>query len=90
MMIVIFFTHERKTVPNDYAPELLTRIVQSPTKLNEKIWLMKKDFDIKKIIYNKMSGVILCVEITFILYLDLHFSYIFLYSYTLSIPIKYK
>ena len=31
MVIVISFAHERKTVPNDYAPELLTRIVQSPT-----------------------------------------------------------
>ena len=37
MVIVISFAHERKTVPNDYAPELLTRIVQSPTKLNDKI-----------------------------------------------------
>ena len=27
-----------------YAPELLTRIVQSPTKLNDEIWLMKNDF----------------------------------------------
>ena len=32
-MIVISFARERKTTPNDYAPELLSRIVQSPTKL---------------------------------------------------------
>ena len=37
MVIVIFFAHERKTAPNDYAPELFARIVQSPTKLNDKI-----------------------------------------------------
>ena len=37
MVIVISFAHEPKTVPNDYAPELLTRKVQSPTKLNDKI-----------------------------------------------------
>ena len=37
MVIDISFAHERKTVPNDYAPELLTRIVQSPTKLNDKM-----------------------------------------------------
>ena len=37
MVIVISFAHERKTVPIDYAPELLTRIVQIPTKLNDKI-----------------------------------------------------
>ena len=37
MMIVTSFARERKTVPNDYAPELLTKIVQSPTKLNDKI-----------------------------------------------------
>ena len=37
MMIVISFARERKTVPNDYAPELLTRLIQSPTKLNVKI-----------------------------------------------------
>ena len=37
MVIVISFVHKRKTVPNDYAPELLTQIVQSPTKLNDKI-----------------------------------------------------
>ena len=36
MVIVISIVRERKTVPNDYAPELLTRIVQSPTKLNDK------------------------------------------------------
>ena len=27
----------RKTAPIDYAPELLAQIVQSPTKLNDKI-----------------------------------------------------
>ena len=37
MVIVLSFVHERKTVPNDYAPKVLTRIVQSPTKLNDKI-----------------------------------------------------
>ena len=37
MVIVISFVRERKTVPNDYAWELLTRIVQNPTKLNDKI-----------------------------------------------------
>ena len=37
LVIVISFACERKTVPNDYAPELLTQIVQSPTKLNDKI-----------------------------------------------------
>ena len=37
MVIVISFVPERKTVPNDYAPELLTRIVQSRTKENDKI-----------------------------------------------------
>ena len=37
IVIVISFVRERKTVPNDYAPEILTRIVQSPTKLNDKI-----------------------------------------------------
>ena len=37
MVIVISFAREHKTTPNDYAPELLTRIVQSPTKLNDKI-----------------------------------------------------
>ena len=36
MVIVIFFVDKHKTVPNDYVPELLTRIVQSPTKLNDK------------------------------------------------------
>ena len=49
MVIAISFAHERKTTPNDYAPELLTRIVQSPTKLNDKIWLTKND-KYKKII----------------------------------------
>ena len=38
MVIVISFAHERKTIPNDYTPEFLTRIVQSPTKLNDTIW----------------------------------------------------
>ena len=37
IVIVISFARERKTIPNDYAPELLTLIVQSPTKLNDKI-----------------------------------------------------
>ena len=37
MVIVISFAHERKTAPNDYAPKLLTRVVQSPTKLKDKI-----------------------------------------------------
>ena len=37
MVIVISFAHERKTAPIDNTPELLTRIVQSPTKLNDKI-----------------------------------------------------
>ena len=37
MVIVIFCAHERKIVPNDYVPELLTRIVQSLTKMNDKI-----------------------------------------------------
>ena len=43
MVIVISFAHERKTAPNDYAPELLTRKVQSPTKLNDKTYLTKND-----------------------------------------------
>ena len=43
IVIVISFAHERKTVPNDYAPEHLTWIGQSPTKLNDKIWLTKND-----------------------------------------------
>ena len=34
---IISFAFGCKTVPNDYAPELVTRIVQSPTKLNDKI-----------------------------------------------------
>ena len=37
MVIVISFAHERKTVPTDNVPELLTRIVKSPTKLNARI-----------------------------------------------------
>ena len=37
MVIVISFAHERKTIPSDYAYELLTQIVQSPTKLNDEI-----------------------------------------------------
>ena len=43
MVIVISFAHECKTASNDYAPELLTRIVQSPTKQNDKIWLTRND-----------------------------------------------
>ena len=43
MLIHISFAHMRKTVPNVYAPELLTRIVQIPTKLNDKLELTKKD-----------------------------------------------
>ena len=43
IVIVISFARERKTATKDYAPELLTRIVQSPTKLNDKIWLTKND-----------------------------------------------
>ena len=43
MVIIISFTHKRKTAPNDYAPELLTQIVQSPTKLKDKIELTKND-----------------------------------------------
>ena len=43
IVIVIFFARERKTAPNDTALELLTRIVQSPTKLNDKIQLTKND-----------------------------------------------
>ena len=42
MLIVISFAHERKPAPNDYALNHLTRIVQSPTKLNDKIQLTKK------------------------------------------------
>ena len=37
MVIVISFAHKHKTAPNDYAPEPLYWIVQSPTKLNDKI-----------------------------------------------------
>ena len=37
MMSVISFAREPKTAPKDYAPELLTQMVQSPTKLNDKI-----------------------------------------------------
>ena len=44
MVIVISFAHERKTAPNDYAHELLTWIVQSPTNLNDKTWLTKNDY----------------------------------------------
>ena len=36
MVIVISYAPERKTVSNDFAPELLTQKVQSPTKLNVK------------------------------------------------------
>ena len=37
MVIVISFAHARKTAPNDDSPGLLTWIVQSPTKLKDKI-----------------------------------------------------
>ena len=37
MVIVISFAHERKTVLNNYTPELLSRIVQSLTKVNDKV-----------------------------------------------------
>ena len=37
MVIVMSFALERKTSPNDDAPSLLTRTVQSPTKLDDKI-----------------------------------------------------
>ena len=37
MVIVISFAHDCRAVPNDYFFELLTRRVQSPTKLNDKI-----------------------------------------------------
>ena len=37
IVIDISFARERETVPNDYAPDLLTRIIQSPIKLNDKI-----------------------------------------------------
>ena len=37
MVIGISLAYECKTLPNDYAPEFLTRIVQSPNKLNDKI-----------------------------------------------------
>ena len=43
IVIVISFMRLRKTVPNDYAPELLTQIVQSPTKLNDEIELTIND-----------------------------------------------
>ena len=43
IVIVIFFGHEHKIAPHDYAPEILTRIVQSPTKLNDEILLSKND-----------------------------------------------
>ena len=43
MVIVISFVRKCKIAPNDYAPELLTWIVQSPTKLNDKIKLTKND-----------------------------------------------
>ena len=49
MVILISFALEHKTAPNDYAPELLTRIVQGFTKLNDKILLTKND-KYKKII----------------------------------------
>ena len=37
MVIVVSLTREPKNAPNDYAPELFTRIVQSPTKMNDKV-----------------------------------------------------
>ena len=37
MVIAISFVYKRKTVSNVNAPEHLTQIVQSPTKLNDKI-----------------------------------------------------
>ena len=37
MVIVISFARERKTAPNDYAPELLTWTVQIPNKLKDRI-----------------------------------------------------
>ena len=37
MVIIISFAREHKTVSNDYTPELFTWIVQSPTKLNDRI-----------------------------------------------------
>ena len=37
IVIAIAFAHERKTETIDYTPELLTQIVQSPTKMNGKI-----------------------------------------------------
>ena len=43
MVIVVSFAHEHKTAPNDDTPELLTRIVQSPTTPNDTIQLTKKD-----------------------------------------------
>ena len=43
MGIVISFARERRTVPNEYTAELLTQIIQSPTKLNDKKKLIKND-----------------------------------------------
>ena len=37
MVIIVSFAHEHKTAHNDYAPGFLTRIVQSLTKLNNRI-----------------------------------------------------
>ena len=37
IVIVISFAHEHKTASNNKAPELFTRIVQSLTKLNDKV-----------------------------------------------------
>ena len=37
MVIDISFARDRKTAPNDYALNKETPIVQSPTKLNDKI-----------------------------------------------------
>ena len=55
MVIVISFARERKTAPNDYAPELLIWIVQNPTKLSDKIWLTKND------LYEKNHSLIICL-----------------------------
>ena len=55
MVIVISFAYERKTAANNYAPELLTRIVQSPTKLNDKIQLTKNGYIFKKSLFNYIT-----------------------------------
>ena len=43
IVIVISFGRERKLYLIDYTTELLTRIVQSLTKQNDKMQLMKND-----------------------------------------------